>query len=125
MSYSRTQKLLKKTLPRDVKISIKAAQDIKAENIVVLALHELSSFTDYFIVMHGNSGKQNIALCNNIERELRNIKVKPLSVEGRQHAEWVLMDYGNFIIHIFTHDMRQYYALEKLWGDAPKLTYYE
>ncbi len=125
MSYSRTQKLLEKTIPRDVKISIKAAQDIKAENIVVLALHKLSSFTDYFIVMHGNSGKQNIALCNNIERELKNIKVKPLSVEGRQHAEWVLMDYGNFIIHIFTPDMRQYYALEKLWGDAPKLAYYE
>ncbi len=71
--------------------------------------------------MQGNTVKQNLALSDNIERELKNRKIKPMSVEGRKYAEWILMDYGNFIIHILTPEMRQYYALERLWGDAPKL----
>jgi len=125
MKHSETQKLLENNLPDDIQISIKAAQDKKAEEIIILGLGELSSFTDYFIIMQGNSVKQNLALSDNIERELKNHKVKPLSVEGRKYAEWILMDYGNFIIHIMTPDMRQYYALERLWGDAPKLVYVE
>ncbi|MFC2158917.1 ribosome silencing factor [Acidobacteriota bacterium] len=110
-------------LPQEIKTSIASSQDKLAEDIVVMDLSELTSFTDYFIVMQGNSNKQNTALCDHIERTLKNLKIKPLSVEGRNQADWILMDYGYFIIHIFTSEMRQYYALEKLWGDAPRLSF--
>jgi ribosome-associated protein len=73
--------------------------------------------------MNGNSGRQNVALYENIEQELRKGNIKPLSVEGKAHAEWILMDYGNFIVHVFSKKAREYYCLEKLWGDAPKFVY--
>ena len=123
MSQKESENIEITELPQEVKVSITAGQDKKAEDIAVLDLSELTSFTDYFIVMHGNSSKQNTALCDNIERELKNLKVRPLSVEGRGRSDWILMDYGHFIVHIFTPETRQYYALEKLWGDAPRLSY--
>jgi len=114
------KKLDKRSLAKHVKLSIKASRDKKAEHIVVLDLREISSFTDYFVIMQGNSRRQNIAIYESIEKELKKEKVKPLSIEGRVNAEWILMDYGYFIIHIFSKEAREYYYLEKLWGDAPR-----
>jgi ribosome-associated protein len=111
------------SLPQEVLLSVRASEEKLAEDLVILDLSELTSFTDYFIVMHGNSTKQNVALYENIEKELKKGKVRPLSVEGRTNAEWILMDYGYFVIHIFTKDTREYYSLEKLWGDAPRVGY--
>lgn len=124
MAEERTGKTIsKRNLPREVKISIKASQATKGENLVVLDLRAISSFTDYFVIMHGNSARQNLALHENIEKELKKEKIMPLSVEGKERAEWILMDYGSFIIHVFSEKAREYYSLEKLWGDAHKLSY--
>jgi len=120
MSEKMEKKLDKRSLAKHVKLSIKASRDKKAEHIVVLDLREISSFTDYFVIMQGNSRRQNIAIYESIEKELKKEKVKPLSIEGRVNAEWILMDYGYFIIHIFSKEAREYYYLEKLWGDAPR-----
>ncbi len=124
MAEARTGKTIsKRNLPREVKISIKASQATKGENLVVLDLRGISSFTDYFVIMHGNSTRQNLALHENIEKELKKEKIMPLSVEGKERAEWILMDYGSFIIHVFSEKAREYYSLEKLWGDAHKFSY--
>lgn len=124
MAEERTGKAIsKRSLPHEVKISIKASKAKKGENLVVLDLRGISSFTDYFVIMHGNSARQNLALNESIEKELKKEKIIPLSVEGRKLAEWILMDYGSFIIHVFSEKAREYYSLEKLWGDAHKFSY--
>lgn len=118
-----TKKMTKQSLPQSVRIAVKSSQAKKGEDIVVLRLSEISSFTDFFIIINGNSGRQNIAIYENIEQELKKLKIKPLSIEGKENAEWILMDYGNFVVHIFSKKAREYYSLEKLWGDAPKISY--
>jgi ribosome-associated protein len=115
------KKLTKRSLPPEIKVSVKAVQDKKGEEILVLDLRGISSFTDYFLLMNGNSSRQNMALYEGIEEELKKINVRPLSVEGKEHGEWILMDYGSFIVHVFSKQAREYYSLEKLWGDAPKI----
>ncbi|UCC40983.1 MAG: ribosome silencing factor [Candidatus Aminicenantes bacterium] len=122
MVEEKTKRFIKRSLPRGVKISIEASQAKKGEDLIVLDLRGISSFTDFFVIMHGNSPRQNAALYESIEKELKNENIKPLSIEGKKHAEWVLMDYGYFIIHIFSKKARDYYSLEKLWGDASKLS---
>lgn len=123
MNKVREKKFTKRSLPREVKLSIKASQEKKAENICVLDLRELTSFTDFFVIMQGNSSRQNVAIYENIEKELAKENVKPFGVEGLENAEWILLDYGSFIVHIFSKQARDYYALEKLWADAPRLDY--
>lgn len=123
MNKPNPTKISKRNLPREVKMTIMASQGKKAENILILDLREISSFTDYFVIMQGNSKRQNIAICESIEQELKKEQVRPLSIEGRENAEWILMDYGNFIAHIFSIEAREYYLLEKLWGDASRLAY--
>jgi ribosome-associated protein len=112
----------KQSLPKEVVISVKASETKKAEDIVILGLSEISSFTDFFIILHGNSARQNMAIYEAIEQDLKQEQIRPLSVEGRENAEWILMDYGHFIVHIFSEKAREYYALEKLWGDGQKLS---
>ncbi len=123
MNNKTSNVLSKQKLPQGVKISVKASRATKAEEIFILDLSRISSFTDFFVIMNGNSSRQNISLYENIERELKKKKIRPLSIEGRKNAEWILMDYGDFIIHIFSKKAREYYSLEKLWGDAPKTSY--
>jgi len=116
------KKFTRRQLPAEVRLSLKISQAKKAENIVVLDLRGLASFTDFFIIMHGNSTRQNQAIYQAIEENLGKERVFPLGIEGETGGEWILMDYGHFIIHIFSKRAREYYALEKLWGDAPSLT---
>ena len=123
MAKKETKSFSKRNLPRDVRMSVKAGLAKKAEEVLVLDLREISSFTDFFIITHGNSPRQNKAIYQSIEQELKNDSIHPLSVEGKEHAEWILMDYGSFIVHIFSVGSRDYYSLEKLWGDAPKISY--
>jgi|Deesub1362B_J571_1020462.scaffolds.fasta_scaffold00002_340 ribosome-associated protein len=112
--------LPKRALPQTVRLVVKLGLAKKGEEIMVLKLSELTSFTDYFIIMHGQSERQILAIYEHIETELKKINLRPLGVEGVANAEWVLMDYGDFIVHIFSRQAREYYSLEKLWGDAPK-----
>lgn len=117
------KKISKRSLPREVRISVKAGQAKKGEELVILDLRGLCSFTDFFIIMHGNSPRQNLALYESVEQELKRENIVRLSVEGLENAEWILMDYGSFIVHIFSKRAREYYSLEKLWGDALKFSY--
>ena len=117
------KKLSKRSLPREVKLSVEAGLEKKGEDIVVLDLRNLASFTDYFVILQGNSSRQNKAIYEGIEQRLKQEKFLPLSIEGKQNAEWILMDYGNFIVHVFSKKAREYYLLEKLWGDSPRLNY--
>ena len=121
MNEDKTELISLENLPPQIQVAVSAAQEKKAEDVLILSLAAISSFTDYFVIMHGHSGRQLNALCDGIERSLRKERVKPLSIEGQKNAEWILMDYGNFIIHIFTKEKRDYYSLERLWADVPKL----
>ncbi|MGD2246104.1 MAG: ribosome silencing factor [Candidatus Aminicenantes bacterium] len=116
------KKFTKNRLSKGVKISIQVSQEKKGEDIVILDMSEISSFTDTFVIMHGSSSRHNLALNESIEQELKKANITPLSREGLKTAEWILMDYGDFIIHIFSKTAREYYSLEKLWRDAPKIT---
>lgn len=123
MAKKNPPKLTKKNLPQEVKLSVKASQDKKAEDIIVLDLRDVSSFTDFFVIVTGNSTRQNTAIYESIEQELKKGRLMPIGVEGRNLAEWILIDYGSFIVHVFSKQARGYYSLEKLWGDAPRLSY--
>lgn len=123
MDNPKPKKATKRTLPAEIKAAVKVAQDKKAEDILVLDLRDAFAFTDFFIVMHGLSSRQNGAIAGAIEQELKRAGVRPLGIEGASHGEWVLMDYGFFVIHIFSRPARAYYSLEKLWGDVPRISY--
>lgn len=95
-----------------------AAEEIKAVNLVVLNLSKLSSFTDYFVICSGNSDRQVRAIADNILKEAKLKNKMPLGIEGYQRGLWVLVDFGEVVAHIFYHESREYYGLEKFWGDA-------
>lgn len=125
MTKDEAKKLTKRSLPPEVRLSVKASQAKKAEDILVLDLRELTSFTDFFVIMTGNSSRHNVAIYESIEQDLKRKQTRPLGVEGKELAEWILMDYGSFVIHVFSRRAREYYSLEKLWGDAPRVAYAE
>ena len=98
-----------------------AAADKKAFGIVALAVSELTSYTDSLLICSGGSDRQVGAIADEIQRQLRDAGRRPLHVEGASRSDWVLMDYGDVVVHIFTEERRAFYGLENLWGDAPRL----
>ncbi len=104
------------------KLILSAAQDVKAEDPVLLDLRQLTSFTDYFMIASGRSDRQVQAIADRIVENLREAGHKPLGVEGYETGHWILLDFGNVVAHIFYGETREFYELEKLWGDAPRLT---
>ena len=96
-----------------------AAEEKLAGNVTVLDLRGLASFTDYFLICHGRSERQVQAIADQVMDKLRDEKLRPLSVEGYRLAEWVLIDYGDFVVHVFSESRREFYGLERLWSDAP------
>ena len=123
MAEEKKKKLTKRGLPASVRLAVETALAKKAEDLCVLDLRELTSFTDFFLIGHGNSSRQNAAVAEAIEAALKPAGHRPLSVEGRESADWVLLDYGSFVVHIFSRAARDRYGLEKLWGDAPRLDF--
>ena len=95
---------------------MKAAQEKKGEEICVLDLRDLSSFTDFFVILNGNSSRQNVALFESVEEELKKTGLRPLSVEGKENAEWILMDYGFFLVHVFTRNVQGLLLLGQALG---------
>ena len=90
---------------------------------MVLDLRNLSDFTDFFVICHGSSDRQIDAIANEIEDRLaKELQLHPKHVEGRRSSEWILMDYIDFVVHVFVEEKRAFYALERLWGDAPRVT---
>jgi len=101
--------------------AVRAAQAKKALDIVILDLREITSLTDYFLICTGTNIRQNQAISDEIHLRMKAAGELPLSIEGYDSAEWILMDYGDFIFHIFVEKTRSYYDLERLWRHAKKV----
>ena len=98
-----------------------AAKDKKAEDVLVLEVGDLTSLADFFIFTSGESERQVRGLASFIEKMMATrYQINPV-IEGKETANWILLDYGDIIVHIFRSDIRQYYALEKMWADAPQI----
>ncbi len=104
-----------------LRTAAQAAADKKAFQIVGFMVSDLTSYTDSILFCSGASDRQVAAISQAVQRQLREAGRRPLHVEGERRADWVLLDYGEFVIHVFTEERRTYYGLEGLWGDAPKL----
>lgn len=105
-----------------VREAVSAADDRKAVDMKVLHLQKVSDFTDYFVICSGTSERQVQAIADAVQERLREHRVRPLHVEGYNRAQWVLLDYGDLVVHVFQEEPRRHYALERLWGDAPDVT---
>ncbi len=106
-----------------VRTAVHAALDKKAADLDVLAVSELTSIADYFVICSAGNERQAQAIADSVQEKLRaDDSVKPLLVEGTTPGRWILLDYGDFIFHVFTEDCRRFYGLERLWGDAPNVT---
>jgi ribosome-associated protein len=99
----------------------RAALDKKAIDLTVLDVQGVSSVTDYFLVCSGRSAPHVKTIADAIREELKEDGVRPLHAEGQAESGWVLLDYGDVLMHVFLEDTRAYYALERLWGDAPSI----
>jgi ribosome-associated protein len=111
----------KKRLTSEVSRAVRAALDKKASNVVVLDLRHTPAFTDFFVLCSGQNQRQVKAIADSVEEALRAARVRPAHVEGYDRAEWVLMDFFSFIVHVFASHTREFYALERLWGDAVRI----
>lgn len=105
-------------VPTEVHTAIRAAFDKKAQHVTVMDLRAAHAFTDTFLICSGQTGRQVKAIVEAIEDALRKQHVRPSHVEGLERSEWVLMDYFDFVVHVFTPDTRTFYGLERLWGSA-------
>jgi ribosome-associated protein len=105
-----------------VRTAVAAAEDRKAQDLRVLHLGDVSGFTDYFLICSGTNERQVQAIADAVEERLRAERVRPLHVEGYNRAQWVLLDYGDLVVHVFQEQPRSFYALERLWSDAPDVT---
>ncbi len=114
--------MAKKTVNNDDLLAniIKGIEEVKGNDIDILDLRAIdNSACDYFVICNGNSNTQVNAIVNSIQKTVsKEIKDKPWHVEGMENAEWVLMDYVNVVVHVFQKQIREYYNIESLWGDA-------
>ena len=101
--------------------ALRAASDKKALDLLVLDLREVANFTDYFIITSGSNTRQVQAIADEVVEQLKKQGTRAARVEGYQTAEWVLVDYGDFILHVFEHKARQFYDLERLWREAKRV----
>jgi ribosome-associated protein len=108
-------------LPKQLTIAIEAARSKKATDVTVLDLRKSGAFTDYFLVCTGSNPRQVHAIADAVEQALKAGKVRPTHVEGYDRAEWVLLDYFDFVVHVFSPGARQFYGLERLWGNATRI----
>jgi ribosome-associated protein len=111
----------KKRLTGEIAKAVRAALDKKAMEVVVLDLRQTPAFTDFFLLCSGQNQRQVHAIADAVEEALRAAKVRPNHVEGYDRGDWVLMDFFSFIVHVFTPQTREFYSLERLWGDAERI----
>jgi ribosome-associated protein len=109
-------------LPKSIEAAVRAAEDKKAADIVVLDLRKAAGFTDYFVICSGNNARQIRAISDAIIESLEAHGSRPAHIEGYDRSEWVLVDYFDFVVHIFTPETRMFYGLERLWGNAEHVT---
>lgn len=104
-----------------IRFAATTARDKKAFELTAMDVSEVTSFTDAFLLCSTSSDRHLDAVATEIQRRLRDQRRRPMHIEGSSGTSWVLMDYGDFIIHVFTEERRAYYKLEALWGDAPEI----
>jgi ribosome-associated protein len=110
-----------KRLTGEVGKAVRAALDKKATNVVVLDLRRTPAFTDFFVLCSGQNPRQVKAIADAVEDTMKAAKVRPAHIEGYDRADWILMDYFTFIVHVFSPKTREFYSLERLWGDAERI----
>ena len=104
-----------------VEAAVRVAEDKKARDVTVLRLVEITSFTDYFVICSGASTRQVQAIADAVIGEMKSLGLRSLNTEGYANAEWVLIDFGTFVVHVFTEASRRFYDLERLWRDAERV----
>jgi ribosome-associated protein len=102
--------------------AVRAAEDKKATDLAVLDLRKAAGFTDFFVICSGNNARQIHAIADAVIEALAARGVKPAHVEGYDRSEWILIDYFDFVVHVFAPETRHFYGLERLWGSAERLT---
>jgi len=102
-------------------LCVKAALKKKAYDLIALDIKEISSFADYFIICSATSNRQVQAIASSIELDLKKERIYPLGIEGFNEGEWILLDYDEVVIHVFYQPLREFYELERLWADAPRI----
>jgi ribosome-associated protein len=110
-----------KRLPKTIELAVRAAEDKQALDITVLDLKNASGFTDYFVICSGTNSRQIRAIADGVTDALKEIGSKPAHVEGYDRSDWVLVDYFDFIVHVFSPATRAFYGLERLWGNAEQV----
>jgi ribosome-associated protein len=110
-----------KRLPAQVERAVRAAEDKKAVDLAVLDLRKAAGFTDYFVIASGTNPRQVRAIADSVMESLQVEGVKPAHVEGYDRAEWILLDFFDFIVHVFAPETRMFYCLERLWGIAERV----
>ena len=108
-------------VPRQVDLAIRAAEDKKATDVVVLDLRKAAGFTDFFVICSGSNARQIRAIADAVTDALGADGARPAHVEGYERSEWILLDYFDFIVHIFAPETRTFYGLERLWGNAERV----
>ena len=109
------------SLPTAVETAVRAAQSKKAEDTVVLDLRRAADFTDFFVLLSGTNQRQLVAIADAVRDALRQEGYRPTHVEGYPRHEWILLDYYDFVVHVFTPATRAFYDLERLWGGASRV----
>jgi len=118
---SRSTENKKPRLPKNVAAAIDAARDKKAEDVVVLDLRKTGGFTDYFVICTAANTRQLTAIADSVQETLRqSLDERPALAEGVDKSEWILIDYFNFVVHVFSRECRAFYDLERLWGNAER-----
>ena len=113
-------------LPKAVVGAVQAARDKKAIDVVVLDLRKASGFTDYFVICTGTNARQMTAIADAVRDVLkRDLGERPALAEGLEKSEWILLDYFNFVVHVFSRECRAFYGLERLWGNATRHEFHE
>ncbi len=109
-------------VPAEIRAAVRCALDKKAEEVVVLDLRDVSSATDFFVIASGRSDVQVKAIAEHVLDSAKAAGVRPEHVEGRDDGRWVLLDYIDYVVHVFHAPVREFYRLEALWGDAKVLS---
>src|SRR5690349_8367013 len=108
-------------LPKQIEMAVKAAEDKKANELIVLDLRKAAGFTDYFVICSGTNPRQIRAIADSVIEALGAEGEKPAHIEGYERSEWILLDYFDFIVHVFAPETRMFYGLERLWGNAEQI----
>ncbi len=109
-------------LDETIRLALHCASEKKALNPVVLDLREIASFTEFFVIVTGTNQRQVQAICDEVSEQLKKqLKTRAVRIEGYNSAEWILLDYGDFIFHVFEAKSREFYDLERLWRDAKRV----